>query len=297
MIHLIRCAPHGYPHAGAFAELEECLYWGFRELRQDVQQHTVTLWSQSLPQLEGKRIFLGAHLLDDAQLAELNPHDVVYNTEQVLPESPWMRQTYLEALSRVMVWDFSVENAERWQRLGITARHVPPGYVGRLERITLSPAPQIDVLFYGSPSPRRRKVIEQCRDRGLKVLEVFGRYGAERDELIADSKLVLNIHFRDDSVLETVRLAYLINNAVPTLSESTAGQVAAEWFCWINWCSYDRLADACKTAVDNWELTRLIAARRREEFKVQCAQRKYLRRYSGLLTAPVRHFAGNSEGI
>lgn len=296
MIRLVRVEPKGYPHSRALDEVEDCLYHGMRHLNEEVTRHPLTWWNEPMPATEGTtdvRIFVGAHLLHDHQLAQITSSDVIYNTEQVLPDSPWLRQGYIKALATARaVWDFSGENARRWRLVyGLDVQHVPLGYVKELEGIALRPSPELDVLFYGSPSPRRLKALLAIESKGLKVLSVFGKYGLERDRLIASAKLVVNIHFHDDSVLETVRLAYLLSNGVPVISEATASQVYAEhWFPCLWWCSYSELASVCAESVSAWQSTRQQALANRKRFTFLCPQEAYLWQ-SGLF----RQLAGSSH--
>src|SRR5439155_882319 len=79
-------------------------------------------------------------------------------------------------------------------------------------------AQDIDVLFYGSLNERRAAVLRELA-RHANVRARFGIYGAERDQLIARAKVVLNLHFYEAQLMEQVRIAYLLNNGCFVLSE------------------------------------------------------------------------------
>ena len=53
----------------------------------------------------------------------------------------------------------------------------------------------------------------------MRLVVVYGVYGAERDALIARSKIVLNVHFYGAKVLEVVRLSHLLSNGAFVISE------------------------------------------------------------------------------
>jgi len=68
----------------------------------------------------------------------------------------------------------------------------------------------IDVLFYGSPNSRRNiilgKLKAQLEYRGYNITVVTGVFGKELIELISKSKVVLNIHFYENSIFENERI-------------------------------------------------------------------------------------------
>jgi hypothetical protein len=78
----------------------------------------------------------------------------------------------------------------------------------------------IDVLFYGLPSPARTKVMSELSMAGVKTVFVSGIYGAMRDELISRAKLVLNINRQETKrVFEIVRVSYLLANGKAVVSD------------------------------------------------------------------------------
>jgi hypothetical protein len=80
--------------------------------------------------------------------------------------------------------------------------------VDRATTSQLSDGP--DVLFYGSMNSRRNIIIgnltKQLNARGHSVKVVHGLFGEELLDLVAQSKVVLNIHFYENSILESDRI-------------------------------------------------------------------------------------------
>jgi hypothetical protein len=76
-----------------------------------------------------------------------------------------------------------------------------------------------DVLFYGSLNGRRNAILAALKQAGLKVRHLFSVYGSERDAAIADAKVVLNLHFYEDSIHEIVRTSYLLANSKAVVTE------------------------------------------------------------------------------
>jgi hypothetical protein len=115
-------------------------------------------------------------------------------------------------------------------------QYVPIGYMPQMTRIPKPAEQPIDVLFYGSMNNRRLKIIQGLKAAGLNVKAVFGLYGAERDEVIAASKVVLNVHYYTPAVMEIVRLSYLWANSKCVVTECTEDSAGFH---------YDELVDAC----------------------------------------------------
>ena len=120
--------------------------------------------------------------------------------------NPWALQVY----RTWRVWDYTAANVDALRQFGITARHVPLG-TGALLNDTIghqhlhdehsSWAPPIDVLFYGTLTPRRAEVLQELRSElaphGFVVAHLSaglnGLFGAALDSLLQRAKVVLNV--------------------------------------------------------------------------------------------------------
>ncbi|ACL64765.1 conserved hypothetical protein [Anaeromyxobacter dehalogenans 2CP-1] len=233
-------SPPGYVHSAAFREVAETLHAALGALG-----HDAVLGTDPAPR--GRRaIVLGANLLPHVR-QPLAKDAILYNLEQVDSGSPWLTAPVRALLAAHEVWDYSPRNAARYAMLGLPApRVVPIGFVPGLCRIP--PAPEdVDVLFYGSMNPRRARVIEALRARGLSVETAFGLYGAARDARIARARVVLNVHFYEAKVFEIVRVSYLLANRRCVVSER--GADAAEERALeegVAFAEYGRLVEACE---------------------------------------------------
>jgi hypothetical protein len=168
-------------------------------------------------------IVVGYHLLGVSAREHLAAHRVIlYQLEQLSDREGWFtpdREALLHAA--LAVWDYSPENLDFLRARGISrAMHVPLGYHRRLERIRHrgDASKDIDVLFYGAVNKRRAAVMREIQER-LRAEWLFGVYGEERDQYIARSRIVLNLHFYQARILEQVRLTYLLNNRCFVVSE------------------------------------------------------------------------------
>jgi len=264
---LLMVQPDGYAHAGALTELIETLRYGLQRLGKDVS-------IDGTPRPGEQVIVFGAHLAADGQPVPWPDDAILFNTEQMTAESTWHTQAYLARLASHRVWDYSKRNIERLHEHGVaTASWVPIGFVPELARIPRAPE-DIDVLFYGSLNARREAIIDALQARGLRVLPVFGQYGAERDALIARARVVLNMHYYESKIFETVRVSYLLANRKAVVAECGVDtEIEDYWRRAVLGVSYAGLTDACAFLCahpsERAELAergyRLFSARRQED--------------------------------
>ena len=238
-------SPPDYVHSAAFTEVAESIHYGLRSLG-----HDSVLTNEGAPR--GRLpIVLGSNLLQHYRLP-LADDAILYNLEQVQPGSPWFSSELVDIFRRYVLWDYSRQNAAVLEALGVRVAHVVPiGYVKELTRLELAPDPDIDVLFFGSMSPRRKEIIDQMSAAGLRVHAAFGVYGPERDALIGRAKLLLNVHFYQAKVLEMVRIWYLLANRCAVLSEHSSDPTEDESLAGgVAFADYQDLARRARELID-----------------------------------------------
>jgi hypothetical protein len=207
----------GYVHIAALQELVEAVFHGLKQLDQHVSLGDP---SDEIPQ---NAILIGAHLFSAEQCISVPDGVIVYNSEHA--GSEWLNTHYRALLNRVIIWDYSLDNAGMLQRLlGRPVLYVPLGYVPPFTRIRARATEDIDVLFCGSLTERRVAVFGAIRSFGLSVHHGFGVYGTERDTLTARAKIVLNVHAYLPGAFEVVRLSYLLANRKAVVSEVNPGE-------------------------------------------------------------------------
>jgi SAM-dependent methyltransferase len=205
--HVVLVVPPENPFAEGLREVAETLVYG---LRHSGRQAGLAVNGVDRGAVN---IVLNSHLLGEDASQSLPPDTILYNFEQVHGDSEWMKPIYVGLVRRHVTWDYSRRNVAAWQRYVPDARvlHVPLGYAPELTRIA-GGADDVDVLFYGSMNERRERVLEALEDKGVRVVNAYGKFGPERDALIARAKLVLNMHFYESKVFEMPRVAYLLAN-------------------------------------------------------------------------------------
>lgn len=242
---VVRLNPPGFAHAGIFAEVSETMHHGLRALGHDcaLVENTV------LP--ERVNVIFAAHLLPYFGDFALPPRTVLFNLEPIRREILQLAPGYGALLRHPgvgAIWDYDARNLPALRELGAPeASVVPIGYAAEMSRIGAAPVQDIDVLFYGVPTPRRLAAQQALLARGLNAQFRFGVYGAERDALIARAKVVLNLsQFETGGIFDSVRLAYLLANRKCIVAESGIDAAQEQAFGRaLAFAPYDELADEC----------------------------------------------------
>lgn len=263
-VDIVQIIPAGFPDAGVFTEVAETLTEGFRALGYAAEFHVNSF------RFGAPVIILAAHLVRPQDTLYFPAGSIIYNLEQIRPGAWAANPGYLDLLRRHTVWDCNAENAR-----AITAatantdvHHVRIGFVPGQTRIHPVPAQDIDVLFYGSVTPRRAAVLQALSAAGVRVHAAFRVYGAERDALIARSRVVLNMHAHEGWGFEIVRVSYLLANGKAVVCEATTpDDVEPDLRDAVLATPYDRLVEACQGLLRNESARRALQARGQAIFR------------------------------
>ena len=217
MINICIIKPNNYIHSLAYLEVAELLHYSILDLKKKskITYNFIDINS------EVTNIIFGAHLLNDEMINSLPGNTIIFNTEQIESiNEVWKKRILLLAKKEIIFWDYSEYNLKfLLNKLDIKGKLFEIGFQKNLQRIETKENKEVDVLFYGSMNNRREKIINNLLKKNVKVKCLFGVYGKERDDWIATSKLVLNLHFYDSKIFEIVRVFYLLINAIPVVSE------------------------------------------------------------------------------
>ena len=217
MINVCLIKPKNYIHYLALQELAELIHFSVLEL--GLKSQITFNYCDNNPST--KNIVLGAHLLNDNLIEDIPENTIIFNTEQIetITEN-WKKKILNLARKNIIFWDYSQYNLDYLSKtINIKGKLFQIGYQKELNRINHNIDKNIDVLFYGSINARREHIINKLKDRKINVKTLFGVYGKERDNLIAKSKLILNMHMYDSKIFEIVRVFYLLSNSIPVLTE------------------------------------------------------------------------------
>jgi hypothetical protein len=209
-------------------------------------------------------IILGYHLMTFEEGLK-NHRYIPYQLEQLhTREFPFSENMELILRNATDVWDYSEKNIVFLKELGISAKHLVPGYHENLGLIPPAPTRNLDVLFYGSIGERRKQVLDELSDMcKLKVL--FGVYGEKRDKWISRSKIILNLHHYSKQIFEAVRISYLLNNRCFVVSETSVNYCFNEVN--LNMVPYENLIETCMEFLKHPEQMESFRQQNYEEFK------------------------------
>jgi hypothetical protein len=142
-------SPPNYTHSQVFDEVALGLGAAFRALglEADIVREPSRLGDTA--------IVLGGNLLP-AVTVPAGKRLVLFNLEQITPNSPWLTDAYLSLLRRYPVWDFSEGNIAELARMGIRAQHCGIGYMPELTRI--APACRRAETAYGPGREGRDRI-------------------------------------------------------------------------------------------------------------------------------------------
>lgn len=272
-------SPVNYIHSKAFTEVATAIRDALAELGHDCRVVTSSF------ECRGRTIVLGANLLNHITLQDIPKDIIIWNMEQIFEGSPWLSRDYLDLLRgwhgsyniksnhKIEIWDYSQANIDVLTGMGIKASLCEIGYMPCLSTIE-SVEPEIDVLHVGSITDRRMKIINDLAAAGAKVHFAFGVYGKERDDLIAKSKIVLNVHFYESRVFEIVRCSHLMANKKCIVSETGSG--GERYNEGIVFVEYDGIVDCCVALLGDDHTRKAIAQKGFEIFSKR-SQVEFLR--------------------
>lgn len=184
---------------------------------------------------------------------------IAFQMEQSV-SSRWFTDTYLKTLdSSLAVLDYALTNLDFLATKNIAYPHVYYLPVGATSNYGTALAPNeknFDVLFYGdsNSSVRRRDMLEALQQR-FNVRIVNEVFGPSMANLIKQARVVINLHYYENALLETPRIIECLSLGVPVVSESSQNQgdypELAQGLHFFEQGSIPAMLAAVQTALDN----------------------------------------------
>ena len=181
---------------------------------------------------------------------DITQRSIIFQQEPVNDDTIERGNVPIEYLKNHVVWDYSRHNVDILKARGVEAEYIPTGVCGL---VSLPKVRQtIDVLFFGNVTEYRRVILFSLKVSGLKVVEVYGLYGEDLDELLARSKVVLNLHNQADfATMESVRVVHCLRRGKAVVSEVNIGDDDDGLAQFISPVAYENLVQACTSLVFN----------------------------------------------
>lgn len=254
-INVIR--PVGYLFSEAFRETVEAIA---RDAWAADVDYTI---SENYIDESRNNIILGAHLacLQENKLIETLRNTTIINLERLnYFGETWGAQAfknYCEILKENKIVDYCQTNNRVLQEtLNKEAEFLyRPWHDQRWQKIPNTVTKEHDICIIGSETDRRKEIISKLKERGLKVEARTDLFSTERDQILAKSKIILNIHAYENSQdIELWRMNYLASNGLYILSENSRfeeGEIEIERQ--INQAPFEQLAEKAVELVKQYE--------------------------------------------
>lgn len=205
-------------------------FWNFTSKRIDIMTpgHTLYLARQLANNL--RRIGFECEIHDEqfckfedipyiiicAQIMKnLPPRYICYQMEQTI-NSRWLTEQYFTIMKKAYaVWDYSLVNIayfSQYPELKKKLYYVPLGITEESVACALPGMQQnCDVLFYGDANcDRRRKFLNELQ-KEFSVQVESNLFGEAMQNAICRAKIVINIHYYENALLETTRIAEILS--------------------------------------------------------------------------------------
>ena len=154
---------------------------------------------------------------------------IVFQLEQSV-SSRWFTKEYLEVIKNSLcVLDYSLNNIKFLADQGIAyplVHYLPIGInINYGQNIDECYGKKYDVLFYGdSLSSERRRIMLDALKEKFDVFVINNMFGDDMVKVIRQSKVVVNIHYYENAILEMPRIQECLSLGVNVVSESTNDQ-------------------------------------------------------------------------
>ena len=167
------------------------------------------------------------HIVVCPQAFQTLPRDFIgYQMEQIAISDRYRSKRYQDIVCNALaIMDYSLTNCEFLINNWVPKERVfyLPIYSGVKEE----PSKDLpyDVLFYGDiHSPRRKKLLDQLK-RDFNVKIAFKVWGEKKFEELRKAKVIVNLHFYENALLESTRIFECLQLGKPIVSEEGIDQV------------------------------------------------------------------------
>ncbi|WP_323112790.1 GT99 family glycosyltransferase N-terminal domain-containing protein [Klebsiella quasipneumoniae] len=181
------------------------------------------------------------HIVVCPQMFKQLPRNYISFQMEQSVNSRWFTDEYFSRLNNaVAIFDYSLKNIEYLLDKGIPYQklfYMPissfPDYPAHLADNGYVLDDQkgdihADVLFYGDPNCERRKAYLQELKKHFNVTVASEVFGDKLTRMVKNAKVVVNIHYYENALLETTRLYETISLGTPVVSESSSDIVEHE---------------------------------------------------------------------
>ena len=239
-----------------FKEIVNCLYTALKKLN-----YRVSIVNNVVENDSELYIIIGG-----AEYCDLIPKKyIVYQFEQSATsingvKNIWFSDKYISLLrGATYIWDYSLENITFLKKKYNLENmiYVPLQYSDsmRLCKNIKEIDKTIDVLFLGSLSNRRNFILDTLKAKYKVHIARNNLWNTDRDNLVSKSKIIVNMQYYDNGILEMPRISYLLSNNCFIVSESgRETKLAKDMQKYMIVCDYHSILTNIDKYLNNYEL-------------------------------------------
>lgn len=170
------------------------------------------------------------HIVICPQMFDSLPDMYVSMQMEQSVSSRWFTDRYFRTLENsYAILDYSLKNIEFLKHHGLSARQINYLPVGWLDRgLSIDEVDRrickYDVVFYGDPNNERRQAYLNALRERFNVLVASEVFGEELKQVLLSCKVIVNIHYYEDALLETTRLWECLSHGLVVVSEKSSDQ-------------------------------------------------------------------------
>lgn len=173
------------------------------------------------------------HIVICPQIFDKLPSNyIAYQLEQSV-SSRWFSEKYFNVLRNAYaILDYSIKNIEFLQKNDVSYKQLfllPIGIYKNYKNYLLNSGKwdgnvidDSDVIFYGDINNERRKKYLNELSKHFKVKIVSEKFGNDLYKELLSSKIVVNIHYYENSLLETTRIYECLSLGLNVVSEKSS---------------------------------------------------------------------------
>lgn len=178
-------------------------------LTQMVEENYASEYETNDTLIMGLNLYYSSDILRNEYISNKCDKLIIYQLEPLVENHWWSIDKVIASLKGAdEIWDYDLDNIEILKTYGINAKFKPIVYTNSLKRIQKNDSPDIDVLFFGTPTTYRSKFIENFISgyefmnddfiantyANLSIVSIVHISDHRLDELISRSKIILNLN-------------------------------------------------------------------------------------------------------
>lgn len=173
-----------------------------------------TIISNNITNTDKLHILLASYKIDI-----LPKKYIVYQLEQIYNTNNLSDKIWDDIKNSFITFDYSMINYNNIpNEYKKYIRYQPIPIINKIDNYT--PNYEYDILFFGSINNRRKDIINYLINNKYKVVYTCDTFYEDLYKHVRKAKIVLNLHFYDDSILETARINELLEYKTLIISET-----------------------------------------------------------------------------